>query len=52
MIMSILNELMKMGAKVWTIKDNYRLGQDSVKSVGICVLAVGGDRAGLNIATD
>jgi DNA invertase Pin-like site-specific DNA recombinase len=28
MIMSILNGLMKVGAKVWTIKDNYRLGDD------------------------
>jgi DNA invertase Pin-like site-specific DNA recombinase len=28
MIMSILNGLMKIGAKVWTIKDNYRLGDD------------------------
>ncbi len=28
MIMSILNLLMKKGAKVWTIKDNYRLGDD------------------------
>lgn len=28
MIMSILNHLMKIGAKVWTIKDNYRLGDD------------------------
>ena len=28
MIMSILNILMKKGAKVWTIKDNYRLGDD------------------------
>jgi DNA invertase Pin-like site-specific DNA recombinase len=28
MIMSILNQLMKIGAKVWTIKDNYRLGDD------------------------
>jgi DNA invertase Pin-like site-specific DNA recombinase len=28
MIMSILNGLMKTGAKVWTIKDNYRLGDD------------------------
>ncbi|MBP5438489.1 MAG: master DNA invertase Mpi family serine-type recombinase [Treponema sp.] len=28
MIMSILNQLMKKGAKVWTIKDNYRLGDD------------------------
>jgi DNA invertase Pin-like site-specific DNA recombinase len=28
MIMSILNELMKVGVKVWTIKDNYRLGDD------------------------
>jgi DNA invertase Pin-like site-specific DNA recombinase len=28
MIMSILNSLMAVGAKVWTIKDNYRLGDD------------------------
>jgi DNA invertase Pin-like site-specific DNA recombinase len=28
MIMTILNGLMKTGAKVWTIKDNYRLGDD------------------------
>jgi DNA invertase Pin-like site-specific DNA recombinase len=28
MIMSILNHLMKIGAKIWTIKDNYRLGDD------------------------
>jgi DNA invertase Pin-like site-specific DNA recombinase len=28
MIMSILNKLMAIGAKVWTIKDNYRLGDD------------------------
>jgi DNA invertase Pin-like site-specific DNA recombinase len=28
MIMSILNKLMAVGAKVWTIKDNYRLGDD------------------------
>jgi DNA invertase Pin-like site-specific DNA recombinase len=28
MIMSILNGLMKINAKVWTIKDNYRLGDD------------------------
>jgi DNA invertase Pin-like site-specific DNA recombinase len=28
MIMSILNQLMRTGAKVWTIKDNYRLGDD------------------------
>ncbi len=28
MIMSILNILMEKGAKVWTIKDNYRLGDD------------------------
>ena len=28
MIMSILNHLMKVNAKVWTIKDNYRLGDD------------------------
>lgn len=28
MIMSILNILMEKGARVWTIKDNYRLGND------------------------
>lgn len=28
MIISILNLLMEKGAKVWTIKDNYRLGDD------------------------
>jgi DNA invertase Pin-like site-specific DNA recombinase len=28
MIMSILNKLMAINAKVWTIKDNYRLGDD------------------------
>jgi len=28
MIMSILNQLMNNGVKVWTIKDNYRLGDD------------------------
>ena len=27
MIMSVLNHCMEIGAKVWTIKDNYRLGQ-------------------------
>jgi DNA invertase Pin-like site-specific DNA recombinase len=31
MIMSILNELMLNGVRVWTIKDNYRLG-DSIQS--------------------
>lgn len=28
MVMSILNILMERGARVWTIKDNYRLGDD------------------------
>lgn len=28
MIMSILNQCMKKDVKVWTIKDNYRLGND------------------------
>jgi DNA invertase Pin-like site-specific DNA recombinase len=28
MIMSILNRLMEVGVKVWTIKDNYRQGDD------------------------
>jgi DNA invertase Pin-like site-specific DNA recombinase len=31
MIMSILNQLMIAGVKIWTIKDNYRLG-DSLQS--------------------
>jgi DNA invertase Pin-like site-specific DNA recombinase len=31
MIMSILNHLMNIGARVWTIKDNYRLG-DNIQS--------------------
>ncbi|MCL2184752.1 MAG: master DNA invertase Mpi family serine-type recombinase [Treponema sp.] len=31
MIMSILNQLMLIGVKVWTIKDNYRLG-DNIQS--------------------
>jgi DNA invertase Pin-like site-specific DNA recombinase len=28
MIMSILNHLMNTGVRVWTIKDNYRLGNN------------------------
>jgi DNA invertase Pin-like site-specific DNA recombinase len=28
MIMSVLSRCMAMGAKIWTIKDNYRLGDD------------------------
>lgn len=28
MIMSILNLIMEKGARIWTIKDNYRLGDD------------------------
>jgi len=28
MIMSILNDLVRNGVKIWTIKDNYRLGDD------------------------
>lgn len=28
MIMSILNLIMQKGARVWTVKDNYRLGDD------------------------
>jgi DNA invertase Pin-like site-specific DNA recombinase len=31
MIMSILNELMLNGVRIWTIKDNYRLG-DNIQS--------------------
>lgn len=33
MIMSILNRCMEIGAKVWTIKDNYRLGDDITSKV-------------------
>ena len=33
MIMSILNHCMEIGAKVWTIKDNYRLGDDITSKV-------------------
>lgn len=33
MIMSILNHCMDVGAKVWTIKDNYRLGDDITSKV-------------------
>ena len=28
MIMSILNQMMNNGVRIWTIKDNYRLGDD------------------------
>jgi len=28
MIMSILNQMMIIGVRIWTIKDNYRLGDD------------------------
>lgn len=33
MIMSILNRCMEISAKVWTIKDNYRLGDDITSKV-------------------
>ncbi len=33
MIMDILNALMKRNARVWTIKDNYRLGDDLTAKV-------------------
>lgn len=33
MIMSVLNQCMEIGAKVWTIKDNYRLGDDITSKV-------------------
>lgn len=33
MIMSILNRCMEIGAKVWTVKDNYRLGDDITSKV-------------------
>ncbi len=32
-IMSILHHCMNMGAKIWTIKDNYRLGSDITSKV-------------------
>lgn len=33
MVMSILNRCMDIGAKVWTIKDNFRLGDDITSKV-------------------
>lgn len=33
MIMSVLNYCMEAGAKVWTVKDNYRLGDDITSKV-------------------
>lgn len=33
MIMEILNHCMAIGAKVWTVKDNYRLGDDITSKV-------------------
>lgn len=33
MIMSILNRCMEIGAKVWTVKDSYRLGDDITSKV-------------------
>lgn len=33
MIMEILNHCMTIGVKVWTIKDNYRLGDDITSKV-------------------
>lgn len=33
MIMSVLNRCMEIGAKVWTVKDNYRLGDDITSKV-------------------
>lgn len=33
MVMSVLNRCMEIGAKVWTVKDNYRLGDDITSKV-------------------
>ena len=33
MIMSVLNRCMEIGAKVWTVKDSYRLGDDITSKV-------------------
>lgn len=33
MIMSVLNHCMEIGAKIWTVKDNYRLGDDITSKV-------------------
>lgn len=33
MVMQILNHCMEIGARVWTIKDNYRLGDDITSKV-------------------
>ena len=38
MIMSVLNILMEKGAKVWTIKDGYRLGDDIQSKVLVAKL--------------
>lgn len=38
MIMSVLNHCMEIGAKIWTVKDNYRLGDDIISKVLAFVL--------------
>ncbi len=46
MIMEILNLCMTKECRVWTIKDNYRLGDDihTEQGVGFCLRLVGRDR--------
>ena len=41
MIMSVLNHCMEIGAKVWTIKDNYRLSDDITSKVLAFAFAFG-----------
>ena len=43
MIMSILNKLMETGARVWTIKDGYRLGDDIQSKVLAFALGLSAD---------
>ena len=43
MIMSILNKLMESGARVWTIKDGYRLGDDIQSKVLAFALGLSAD---------
>ena len=46
MIMEILNLCMGKECKVWTIKDNYRLGEDIQSKVfGLCFWIIGRNRA-------
>ena len=43
MIMAILNHLMKNGAQIWTIKDNFRLTNDLQSKVMACAFGLTAD---------